>query len=168
MDLTIERLHPDAKLPTRASEGAAGYDLYACLPPGTGVKCRWAGSPYLQDYQAHARVVSLAPGDVVAIPLGFRTSFDDDFEAQIRTRSGLAIKQGLVVLNSPGTIDADYRGEWCVLVHNTGSAPVDITHGDRIAQAVFSAVEHPTIRESEVWDNTARGTGGMGSTGVAG
>ena len=133
-------------LPTRHSEGASGLDLCAAVPA--------------------AQPVILAPGARALIPTGFAIEIPPSFEGQVRPRSGLALKHGVTVLNAPGTIDSDYRGEISVLLINHGTEPFSISRGDRIAQLVFGmivraeAVEEATLEESE------RGSGGFGSTGI--
>lgn len=132
-------------LPTYQSVGAAGLDLVAALPPRTTVTLR-----------ARARAL-LPTGLVLELPAGF--------EAQVRPRSGLAMRDGLTVLNTPGTIDSDYRGEVQVLLVNLGSRPVRISRGDRIAQLVVAPVSRATLIERSEVSQTARGEGGFGSTG---
>lgn len=133
-------------LPRYASDGAAGLDLQAALP----------------DRQA----LPLEPGERVLVPTGFALQLPADHEAQIRPRSGLALKHGITVLNSPGTIDADYRGEISVLLINLGRAPFAITHGLRIAQMVIAPVARIAPIEVAGLAPTARGAGGYGSTGA--
>ena len=134
----------DLPLPGYASAGAAGMDLRACLPGGA---------------------VQIAPGAVRLIPTGFAVALPEGTEMQIRPRSGLSTRSLLLVPNSPGTVDADYRGEVQVALWNAGPAPVCIDHGDRIAQAVIADVRRPTIEEAATLPDTPRGTGGFGSTG---
>ncbi len=110
--------------------------------------------------------VVLKPMERTLIPTGLSLELPIGFEAQIRPRSGLALKHGITVLNSPGTIDADYRGEIKVLVINLGSEEVTISRGDRIAQMVIAPVAQVTWSKVESLDDTARGEGGFGSTGV--
>jgi dUTP pyrophosphatase len=114
---------------------------------------------------AIASPIELAPGGRALIPTGIRIALAADHEAQVRPRSGLALKQGLTVLNAPGTIDADYRGEISVILINHSSAPTAINRGDRIAQLVIAPIARIVWRE-EPLDETVRGTGGFGSTGV--
>lgn len=132
-------------LPAYASAGAAGADLRANLPDrGT---------------------VTLAPGARALVPTGLRLAIPDGYEVQIRPRSGLALKHGITLPNSPGTIDSDYRGPLGVIMMNAGSEPFTITHGDRIAQMVVAPVVQARFDLSETLDETARGSGGFGSTG---
>ena len=143
--LSVRRLHPEAALPRRMTEQSAGLDLSACLP----------GGPIL-----------LAPGERALVPTGFAMALPAGFEAQVRPRSGLALKMGVTVLNAPGTIDADYRGEVSVLLVNHGSEPVQIAHGDRIAQMVVAAVVMADPALVEELPGSSRGEGGYGSTGA--
>lgn len=136
----------DLPLPAYQSELAAGMDLLAAV-----------GEP-----------VTLAPGKRALIPTGIAIALPAGFEAQVRPRSGLAAKQGVTVLNTPGTIDADYRGEVQVILINLGEAPVVIDRGMRIAQMVIGRVERAQLRETPALPPTGRGSGGFGSTGGAG
>ena len=110
--------------------------------------------------------VTLGPLERAMIPTGLYIALPDGTEAQVRPRSGLAIKKGISVLNSPGTIDADYRGEVCVILVNLSSEPFIITDGERIAQMVIARHEQVEWSEVEVLDDTERGAGGFGHTGV--
>lgn len=151
MILSVQRLpgaDPAIPLPAHATPGAAGVDLRANFPPET----RKAG-------------LVLDPGQRGLVPTGLAVALPYGFELQLRPRSGLALKQGLTLLNSPGTIDCDYRGPLGVIVINHGDAPVTIAHGDRIAQAVLAPVVRATWRDAPLSD-TERGSGGFGSTGV--
>ena len=132
-------------LPSYQSAHAAGFDLVAAVPEDGPV--------------------SLAPSDRVLIPTGLAFALPEGHEAQIRPRSGLALKHGVTVLNSPGTIDADYRGEIKVILINLGSDTFLIQRGDRIAQAIIAPVTHVDIVPVETLDDTDRGDGGFGSTG---
>ena len=134
----------DLPLPSYQTAGAAGMDIMAAL----------------QDD------IIIAPGAFEAIPTGLCLALPDGFEVQVRPRSGLAFKHGVTVLNSPGTIDSDYRGEIKVALINHGTAPVTITHGMRIAQMVLAKVIHGDWQEVAALDETSRGTGGFGSTGT--
>lgn len=135
----------DLALPSYQSESAAGLDLMAALP---------ADAP-----------VTLAPGARALIPTGIAIALPAGFEGQVRPRSGLAARHGLTVLNAPGTVDADYRGEIQVLLVNHGGDSVAITRGMRIAQLVIAAVARVSLREVTQLDETQRGSGGFGSTG---
>jgi dUTP pyrophosphatase len=133
-------------LPAYQTEQAAGLDLTAALPEGDG-----------KSIKPGARAL-IATGLVLEIPAGF--------EAQVRPRSGLALRHGITVLNSPGTIDSDYRGEVSVLLINLGSETVEIHRGDRIAQLVIAPVARATLVAVAAVSETARGEGGYGSTGT--
>ncbi len=141
----LERLAhgADLALPTYATAGAAGADLVS------------------------AEVIVLESGARALVACGFRIAVPAGFEAQVRPRSGLALKHGVTVLNAPGTIDSDYRGEVKVLLVNHGAAPFAIQRGDRIAQLVIAAVVQGAFVEGAL-DDTVRGAGGFGSTGVRG
>ena len=110
--------------------------------------------------------VTLMPMQRKLIPTGLRMALPIGFEAQVRPRSGLALKHGITVLNTPGTIDADYRGEVCVILINLGQEPFVINDGERIAQMVIARHEQPELVAVEVLDETERGEGGFGHTGV--
>ena len=110
--------------------------------------------------------ITLAPLERKLIPTGLYMALPAGYEAQVRPRSGLAIKKGITVLNSPGTIDADYRGEVCVILVNLSNEPFVVEDGERIAQMVIAKHEQPTLVEVEVLDETERGSGGFGHTGV--
>ncbi|WP_316357681.1 dUTP diphosphatase [Devosia sp.] len=132
-------------LPHQQTAGAAGLDLSAAL--------------------AADEVVEIAPGGIAMIPTGLMIAIPLGYEAQIRPRSGLAAKHGITVLNSPGTVDADYRGEVKVLLINHGAAPFAVRRGERIAQMVVAPVSRVVFEEVEALDETERGEGGHGSTG---
>ena len=133
-------------LPAYQSDGAAGMDLVAAV--------------------GKSKPLRLAPGARMLVPTGLVLALPPGFEAQVRPRSGLALRQGLTVLNSPGTIDCDYRGEVMVLLVNLGDAAVTIARGERIAQLVVQRVERATLVEADEVAATHRGAGGFGSTGV--
>jgi dUTP pyrophosphatase len=146
LTVRIERLpHGEGlPLPEYATEGAAGMDLVAACE---------------ED-------ITLAPGERYLIPTGFRIEVPSGLEAQIRGRSGLALKRGLGIPNAPGTIDSDYRGEVCVILINWSDEEQTIRRGDRIAQMVFSPVVRADLVESGRLSDTSRGGGGFGSSGV--
>ncbi|MCZ4256330.1 dUTP diphosphatase [Sulfitobacter sp. G21635-S1] len=133
-------------LPAYESAGAAGADLRANLPAGP---------------------VTLSPAGRALISTGLHMAIPEGFEVQIRPRSGLALKHGLTLPNSPGTIDADYRGVVGVILLNTGTEAFEVTHGMRIAQMVVAPVVQAAFRVGETLDDTARGGGGFGSTGLS-
>ncbi len=128
-------------LPAYASDGAAGLDVVA------------------------AEALTLAPGARAAVPTGFAIAIPAGHEVQVRPRSGLALKHGVTCLNTPGTIDSDYRGEVKVILVNLGAEPFEIARGDRIAQLVPAVVLRAGLDEVAVLDDTVRGAGGFGSTG---
>lgn len=133
------------ELPRQQTPGAAGVDLLAAL----GI----------------SEIMTIVPGARALVPCGFAMALPVGYEAQVRPRSGLAAKHGVTVLNTPGTIDADYRGEIKVILINLGSDPFEIRRGDRIAQMVVAPVSAVTFSERETLDATQRGAGGFGSTG---
>lgn len=141
--IQIRRLpHGDGlPLPAYATPGAAGLDVVA------------------------AEALTLAPGARHAVATGFAVAIPEGFEIQVRPRSGLALKHGITCLNTPGTIDSDYRGEVKVILANLGDAPFEIGRGERIAQLVPAAVQRAAFAEVESLDETGRGAGGFGSTG---
>jgi dUTP pyrophosphatase len=132
-------------LPAYETEHAAGMDLRAAVP--------------------EQEPISLAPGARCLAPTGLTIALPFGYEAQVRPRSGLALKHGVTCLNTPGTIDADYRGEVKVILVNLGQTPFIIQRGERIAQMVIAPVTHAAWQEVEVLSDTARGAGGFGSTG---
>jgi dUTP pyrophosphatase len=134
----------DLSLPSYATDGAAGLDLLAAV----------------------ASPVTLAPGERTLVPTGLAIALPAGYELQVRPRSGLALRHGIVLPNSPGTIDEDYRGEIGVIVLNAGTEAFTITRGLRIAQAVLAPVTRLAWDEVESLDATARGAGGFGSTGT--
>ena len=134
----------DVLLPAYESTAAAGADIRAALPEEN---------------------VILQPLERAAIPTGLAMSIPRGYEAQLRPRSGLALKQGLSLVNAPGTIDADYRGEVKVIVINLGQEPIEISHGMRIAQLVIAPVIQAEFETVKTLDKTIRGTAGFGSTG---
>ncbi|MEL6618005.1 MAG: dUTP diphosphatase [Pseudomonadota bacterium] len=136
---------PNVPLPGYESDGAAGADLRANFAGGQGVV--------------------LAPGARALIPTGLAMAIPQGFEVQVRPRSGLALTHGIALVNSPGTIDSDYRGEVGVILLNTSDTPFAVDHGARIAQMVLAPVVQAAVREVDALDDTARGAGGFGSTG---
>lgn len=142
MTLQIKRIHPQAVLPAYAHVGDAGMDVCS------------------------VDELTIEPGARALVKTGLVFLLPEGWEAQVRPRSGLALKKGVTVLNSPGTIDAGYRGEVGVILINLGREPFAIKPGDRIAQIVLAPVTQAEIREAAAIDETDRGTGGFGSTGV--
>jgi len=122
--------------------------------------------PFLQDIRAHvSETLTLQPLERVLVPTGLYIELPAGFEAQIRPRSGLASRKGITVLNSPGTIDADYRGQVCVLLVNVSSSPVEIAPGERVAQMVVAQHSRVVWEPASELNQTERGAGGFGSTG---
>ena len=144
IDVKIQMISEKASVPHRATDGSAGYDVYACLE----------------------QPVQIGPGNTEKIPLGFKTSFPYGYVALIFARSGLSIKNGLAPANKVGVIDADYRGEWIVALYNQSTEVKTIEPGDRIAQVVFVPYYAANFIEVEELDNTERGEGGFNSTGT--
>jgi dUTP pyrophosphatase len=127
-----------------------------------------AGADICANFSAHERDgITLAPGDRALVPTGLRVAIPTGFEIQVRPRSGLALKQGVTLLNTPGTIDSDYRGPLGVIVINHGTDPFEISHGMRIAQIVVAPVEQASFELVDDLDDTLRGAGGFGSTGLS-
>jgi dUTP pyrophosphatase len=146
MRVKIQRLAAarDLPLPSPASPGSSGFDLRAALP----------------------ETAVLGPGERLLVPTGLILEIPPGWEGQVRPRSGLALRHGIGVLNSPGTIDSDYRGEVAVILINLGAVPVPVQRGDRIAQLVISPVARVDWEEAEALGESVRGAGGFGSSGV--
>ncbi|MCL2761906.1 MAG: dUTP diphosphatase [Treponema sp.] len=144
LTLRISRIDPGVPLPQYESDGAAGMDLRAFL----------------------AADLLIPPMGRVRVPTGLRMEIPKGFEAQVRPRSGLAIKNGITVLNSPGTIDSDYRGDVDVILVNLGAETFTVQNGDRIAQLVIAPVSRVDLIEATELSVTGRGSGGFGSTGM--
>ena len=142
MTIAFKRVHPDAILPAYAHPSDAGMDIHSV-----------------------ANLV-IPPGGRALVPTGLVINLPPAFEAQVRPRSGLALKYGVTVLNSPGTIDAGYRGEIGVILANFSEKEFSVRSGDRIAQLVIAPVTQPMVIETNEIDATDRGTGGFGSTGL--
>ena len=140
---------PDVPLPAAASAGAAGLDLRANLPP-----------------DRRARGVTIDPGGRALVPSGLAVAIPPGWEFQVRPRSGLALRHGIALVNAPGTIDSDYRGEIGVILLNTGDAPFRVDHGARIAQLVLAPVTPVRWAEAEALPDSPRGADGFGSSGV--
>jgi dUTP pyrophosphatase len=144
----ILRINPeqtDIPLPIYATEGSAGMDVCAAVE----------------------KDVEIPPGDTVLIPTGFIIELPQGYEAQVRPRSGLAIKHNIGILNSPGTIDSDYRGEVKIILSNFGKKPYMIRRGDRVAQMIVAKYERVQWKEAVSLAESARGEGGFGHTGIA-
>lgn len=143
LNVEFTRLTPEATPPERMTVGAAGYDLRACLTDP----------------------LELPPGGRALVPTGLAIALPPGFEGQVRPRSGLAFKEGVTILNAPGTIDADYRGPLGVLLVNLSDRPFTVRHGERIAQLVVAPVVDARFVEVARLSDTARGEGGFGHTG---
>ena len=155
MSVTIPMAWTDAAdatlgLPAYATSGAAGADIRANFPAATRTTGLW-----------------IQPGAIVLVPTGHRFQNPDGYEVQLRPRSGFALRHGITLPNSPATIDSDYRGEVSVIVQNLGAGPVQIRHGHRIAKMVVAPVIQAHFEPVETLSQTARGSGGYGSTGHA-
>jgi dUTP pyrophosphatase len=148
VEVAVRRLPHGAglALPAYASAGAAGLDLRAATPDG--------------------ETLEILPGERHVVPTGIAIALPEGFEAQIRPRSGLARRHGVTCLNSPGTVDSDYRGEIAVILINLGHEPFALSRGDRIAQLVVAPVARALWRSVEDLDETGRGSGGFGSSGM--
>lgn len=146
IEVAVRRLPhgSDLALPAYASAGSAGLDLMAAIESE----------------------MALAPGERCLVPCGICLALPDGYEAQVRPRSGLALKHGLTLLNSPGTIDSDYRGEIGVVLVNHGDAPFTVARGMRIAQLVVAPVVRAVLTETQALPESARGANGFGSTGL--
>jgi dUTP pyrophosphatase len=144
VEIRVKKLHPKAIVPGYMTEHAAGMDL-----------CTVIEAPFV-----------LHPGERTLLPTGLAMEIPPGFEGQVRPRSGLALKKGLALVNSPGTIDADYRGEIGIIVINHGSEPVEFLPGDRIAQLIIAPVTRAALVEAEELNDSVRSSGGFGHTGV--
>jgi dUTP pyrophosphatase len=155
MQVQFKLLSDTAKVPVRADSGSAGHDLFADL-------VNMSGTSKNSD---STTCFYLMPGQRKLIPTNVSMSMPVELEGQVRSRSGLALKEGVVVLNSPGTIDSSYRGPIGVILYNSSEQPYKINQGDRIAQLVFNRIELPEIVLVEELDESSRGEGGFGSSG---
>ena len=144
VEIKVKKLHPRAIVPGYMTEHAAGMDL-----------CTVIETP-----------LTLQPGERTLLPTGLAMEIPPGYEGQVRPRSGLALKKGLALVNSPGTIDADYRGEIGIIVINHGRDPVEFLPGDRIAQLIIAPVTRALMLEAEQLNDSVRSTGGFGHTGV--
>lgn len=140
----VKRLHPRSRMPRRQTPGSSGWDLHACLE----------------------EPLVIPPGERRAVPTGLAAAVPRGHELQIRPRSGLALRHGVGLLNAPGTIDEDYRGEIRIIVVNLGREAFRIEDGDRVAQMVLAAVPAADLVETDELDDTSRGSGGFGHTGL--
>ncbi|GHU40992.1 deoxyuridine 5'-triphosphate nucleotidohydrolase [Spirochaetia bacterium] len=139
----FKKISPDAIVPAFQTEGAAGADVFACLKGA----------------------VTVPAGGITVLPTGIALEIPAGYEAQVRPRSGLAARHGVTILNSPGTIDSDYRGELRIILINLGKEAWTVKTSDRIAQLIFAPVIHADFIEVQCLTNTSRGEGGFGSTG---
>lgn len=144
MKVLIKKLCKNATIPEYKTSGSSGFDISACLDES----------------------IILAPKSVTMVKTGLSLELPEGFEAQVRSRSGLALKNGVFVLNSPGTIDNDYRGELCVILANFSSEPFTIEHGMRIAQVIIAKYEQFPLEIVQNLTETQRSSGGFGSTGL--
>ena len=141
--IKVKKLRPKAVLPTFGSDEAAGADLYACLE----------------------KDLVIESGKTVFVPTGLAMALPKGYVGLVYARSGLACKQDLAPANKVGVIDSDYRGEFMIALHNHGTEERTVRHGDRVAQLVITPILRPVYEEADTLDDTARGTGGFGSTG---
>lgn len=164
--VVIERLHPDALIPRRATADSAGHDLAACLHLDA-LRAVREGEPLDLPVvrEAGGCWVMLPPHTRALVPLGFKARLPRGYEAQVRPRSGTSFRKGLTIPNAPGTIDADFPDEWMVIVGNPGDVPLRIDHGERIAQVVLHRYAVLPFEEGTVSRSTER-AGGFGSTGT--
>ena len=144
MKVLIKKLCENATIPEYKTLGSSGFDISACIEEN----------------------IILAPQSVTMVKTGLSLELPEGFEAQVRSRSGLALKNGVFVLNSPGTIDNDYRGEICVILANFSTEPFAIEHGMRIAQVIIAKYEQFRLEFVQELTETQRGSGGFGSTGL--
>ena len=144
IQVKVKKLHPQAVIPSYMTEHAAGMDL-----------CTVIEAP-----------IVLAPGERTLLPTGLAIEIPPGFEGQVRPRSGLALKKGISLVNSPGTIDADYRGEIGIIIINHGVEPVEFLPGDRVAQLIVAPVTQATLVEADELNDSVRSSGGFGHTGV--
>ena len=160
--ITYETLFPDVPIPTRATRQAAGYDVCACL---TGRSVRVSDGLKVRERASDdAHRLHLEPGEIALVPLGFKARLPDGYEAQVRIRSSIAFRKGLIIPNGPGTIDADYPDEWMVMLKNDSARGVVIDHGERIAQVILARYAVLEWSSGSVGVSTDR-MGGIGSTG---
>ena len=142
-NVLIKKLNPDVELPAYKTNGASGMDLKAFIE----------------------EPIKIEPNSSHLVPTGLSMAFSEEYEVQIRPRSGLAAKNNITVLNTPGTIDSDYRGEIKIILFNHGAKVFLINNGDRIAQMILTPVVKMELKEIDILPNTLRGEGGFGSTG---
>ncbi len=160
--ILFEPLHDGVTAPHRATAGAAGYDVRAYLL-GRSVRM-WRDGAELSEPAKANGTIALEPNDVALVPLGFRARLPEGYEAQVRLRSSIAFRRGLMLPNAPGTIDADYPDEWLVMMRNVSATRVTIEHGERIAQIILHRYATLEWSTGVVTRSTDR-RGGIGSTG---
>lgn len=160
--ITYESLYPDVPVPVRATRQAAGYDVCAYL---IGRSVRVSDGLNVRERESDRQDrLHLEPGEIALVPLGFKARLPDGYEAQVRIRSSIAFKRGLIIPNGPGTIDADYPDEWMVMLKNDSENAVAIEHGERIAQVIIARYAVIEWSPGSVGTSTDR-VGGIGSTG---
>jgi len=164
-EIVFQPLHDDVSPPHRATTGAAGYDLRAYLAGRSVVVIRGGTGERWEKPVENGRL-ELEPGDVALVPTGFKARVPAGYEAQVRIRSSIAFKRGLILPNAPGTIDADYPDEWLVMIKNDSPRTSQIEHGERIAQVVLHEFSTLSWTRGTVGQSTDR-AGGLGSTGAA-
>jgi dUTP pyrophosphatase len=145
--IKVKKIRPGAQLPAYTTSGAAGADVRAC-------------------FDSEHRTITLLPGETLLIPTGLAFEIESGYEVQVRPRSGLALKNGITVLNSPGTVDSDYRGEVGVILHNSSKEVFPVRHGDRIAQLVVAPALQGSFEVVGELNETQRDPEGFGSSGV--
>lgn len=150
------------ELPKYETKDSAGMDLKADI---VSVNSKFLFHSYVSEDQ-NGLFIKINPGGRVLIPTGLKIALPEGYEAQVRPRSGLALKYGITVLNTPGTIDADYRGDIGIILINHGMEPFKVYQGDRIAQLVINKIKQVKFEVVDDLDNTVRGSGGFGSTNV--
>ena len=148
MNIRIKKLNPNAVIPTKGSDKAAGYDLYVC-----------------DDRLANGVAMAISPGQNALLKTGLAMAIPDGYYGAIYARSGLASKQNLRPANCVGVVDSDYRGEVMVALHNHSTVPQTVEHGERVAQMLITPVLTPDYEEASELSDTVRGVGGFGSTG---
>lgn len=157
LDVKIKKLNDRAIIPRYQTDGSAGFDFHAIFAEDDLIT---------KDFSTKENVIRIAPGEQRLIHTGLAFSLPEGYELQIRPRSGLALKKGITITNTPGTLDSSYRGECCVILRNLGEETFDILEGDRIAQGVINEITQAEFDVVDNLDETERGDGGFGSTGV--
>jgi dUTP pyrophosphatase len=164
IEVQFKKLYPDVEIPEYATPGSSGFDLKVhhikkvLNPHGADMEDIF---PDDRSYES----AEILPHQRVLAGCGWACAIPEGYEIQVRTRSGMALKQGIIILNAPGTIDSDYRGEMGLILHNDTPYPISIKKGDRLGQGVLVPIEKAFFKEVTELDETVRGTGGYGSTG---